>query len=210
MKKLVLILCFVLIASTAFAGRIMFLSGGGNDSSVTGVPTGTSCICARDSGGVAVCSSTIDGIDIQIPSGTSCTMATAGQICVDTTANQIHVYGSADSVWDNRRSESMSVKAPADGDKIGFRKAYPITITDVVCATDAATSAVLDVQECDANAANCTTVLSGTITCGTTHAHGTISDASIAAGAFVKFIVGTVTGSVGFLYANVDYTVTAQ
>jgi hypothetical protein len=76
--------------------------------------------------------------------------------------------------------------------------------------TDAATSAILDVQECNTNGASCSTILSGTITCGTTYGTGTVSDTAIAAGNYVYYSVGTVTGTVGFLYVNFDYTVTRE
>jgi hypothetical protein len=140
----------------------------------------------------------------------------AGEIAVDTTAtpDQLRYYGEAEVVLDARRTENATFKAPASGDKAKFRKPFGMTVVTVGCVTDAATSAILDAQECDANGANCATILSGTITCGTTYQYtdGTpsVSDSSIAAGGYVFFSVGTVTGSVGYLYVDFNYTVTKE
>jgi hypothetical protein len=151
-----------------------------------------------------------------IGSGTNPTVDSSGEIAVDTTAtpDQLRYFGDAEVVLDARRTENATFKSPVSGDKAKFRKPFGMTVTSVGCATDAATSAVLDAQECDANGATCSTILSGAITCGTTYQYtdGTpsVSDSSIAAGGYVFFSVGTVTGTVGYLYVDFNYTVTKE
>jgi hypothetical protein len=142
--------------------------------------------------------------------GSSPTVNTVGQIAVDTTANQIKAYGSALAVFDPRRTENATFKTPTSGDKVKFKKPFGMTVTGVSCLVDAATSVVLDVQECNSNGGSCVSILSSTITCGTTNTTGTISDSSIAANNYVFFSVGTVTGTPGFLYVNFDYKVTGE
>jgi len=142
--------------------------------------------------------------------GSSPTVDTAGQIAVDTTANQIKAYGSALAVFDPRRTENATFKTPTSGDKVKFKKPFGMTVTGVSCLVDAATSAVLDVQECNTDGGSCSSILSSTITCGTTNTTGTISDNSIAANNYTFFSVGTVTGTPGFLYVNFDYKVTGE
>ena len=159
---------------------------------------------------------TAPGTATAIPQGTDPVVDSAGEIAIDTTAtpDQLRYYGGGEVVIDARRTENATFKTPVSGDKAKFRKPFGMTVTSVGCVTDAATSAVLDVQECNANGATCTTILSGTITCGTTYEYtdGTpsVSDTAIAAGNYVFFSVGTVTGTVGYLYVDFNYTVTKE
>lgn len=150
------------------------------------------------------------GTATNIPTGTNPTVDAAGEIAQDTTADQVVHYGSAVRVIDYRHSENATFKSPASGDKAKWRKPYGMTVINVGCVTDAATSAVLDVQECNGNGGSCSSILSSTITCGTTYGTGTVSDSAIASGNYVYFSVGTVTGSVGYLYVNFNYSVTRE
>lgn len=145
-----------------------------------------------------------------LPSGAAPTVDAAGEVAVDTTADQLKYYGTAAKVIDPRHTENATFKTPTSGDKAKFRKPYGMTVQTVGCVTDAATSVVLDVQECNANGASCATILSGTITCGTTYGTGTVSDSAIAAGNYVFFSLGTVTGTPGYLYVNFGYIVTGE
>jgi hypothetical protein len=152
-----------------------------------------------------------------IGNGADPTVDAAGEIAVDTTADQLVYFGGAEKVLDPRQTKAATFKAPVSGDKAKWRAPHGMTVTEVGCVTQAATSVVLDVQECNTSGASCSTILTSTITCGTTYicraASGcasTLSDSSIAAGNFVFFSVGTVTDTVEFLYVNFDYTVTRQ
>ncbi len=147
---------------------------------------------------------------VALPQGAAPTVDAAGEIAVDTTASQLKYFGTAAKVLDPRFTENASFKTPTSGDKAKFRKPYGMTVSSVGCVTDAATSVVLDVQECNANGATCVTILSATITCGTTYGTGTISDSAIAAGGYVFFSLGTVTGTPGYLYVDFNYTVVGE
>ena len=157
-----------------------------------------------------VLSWTAPGTATNIPQSGDPTVDAAGEIALDTTADQIRYYGGAERVLDYRHTENATFKTPTSGDKAKFRKPYGMTVTTIGCVVDAATSVVLDVQECDANGANCTTILSGTRTCTTTYGTATVSDTAIAAAGYVFFSLGTVSGTPGYLYVDLNYTVTKQ
>lgn len=70
-----------------------------------------------------------------------------------------------------------------------------MTISNIDCIVDAATSVVLAPQECNGNGASCTALLSANVTCGTTNTAGSISDSSIASGNWIRVTRGTVSGS---------------
>jgi len=102
------------------------------------------------------------------------------------------------------------LETPADADAfILFKAPHAITITDVDCIVGAATSAVIDILECDSAGANCATIdSSGPITCD---ADGAADDASLSnggidAGDWIKLDIGTVTGTVGYVSGTVTFT----
>jgi hypothetical protein len=174
----------------------------------TRLSTVDNCIVGRDGSSNIGCFTNITVGSIT--SGADPTINAAGKIGIDTTANQLKYYGTAAKVLDPRIPLDLSFKSPASGDKIKFRVPWGFTISSIGCVTDAATSAVLDIQECDSNAANCATVLSTTITCGTTRGTGTVSDSSIASGNYIYAVLGTVTGTPGYVYVDVNGTVTGE
>jgi len=70
------------------------------------------------------------------------------------------------------------------------------TLTDIDCIVSASTSAVMTVQECNTNAGSCTTVEA--LTCLTTNvADNGIDDTGIAAGNWMRVLVGAVTDITG-------------
>jgi len=96
----------------------------------------------------------------------------------------------------------IHIAAPAATDVVRFRTPRAITLTSIGCIVDPANtgeSVVVDLQECDANADNCVTVLSSTITCGNTNTTGTFADTSLAANVYMLVDLGTVTGTVSDL-----------
>lgn len=212
MKKLILILCFVLIASTAFAGRLMFLSGGGNDSSVTGVPAGTDCIAARDGSGVAVCSSTIDGIDIIVPNGASNTLDTAGQVAVDTSSDMFHWFGGADRAISYKQFLSVVVPSvAATDDMILMKLPFGITALSLDCIVSAATSATINIQECDSAGANCVDMATSDLACDTDGANtATFNNAVADSGDWLKLDVASIDGTPGTLTVTLTYSVVAD
>lgn len=100
------------------------------------------------------------------------------------------------------------LETPADADAFLIWKApHAITITDIDCIVGAATSAVIDIQECDSAGANCATV-DATITCDADGAadDGTLSNGGIDAGDWLKLDIGTVTGTVKYVSGTVTFT----
>ena len=101
MKKFILVLFFILLPVICYAQPI---GGGGiqGGGSGTGIPTGTSCIAARDASGDATCLSTLSGVSI-IDSSTNvrtcwdgsgnlkpCTQETDGSGNYTATAQQLY------------------------------------------------------------------------------------------------------------------------
>jgi len=188
-------------------------AGGSPTFADVGAGTNTNALVVGTSGSLTT-SGTGTITATHIGSSTGPTIDSAGDIAIDTTADQLKYYGSAAKTLDPRLTENATFKDPTSGDKAKFRKPYGMTVSSVGCVSDAATSVVLDVQECNSSGASCTTILSGTLTCGTTYEYtdGTpsITDSSIAAANYVFFSLGTVTGTPGYLYVDFNYTVTGE
>ena len=105
---------------------------------------------------------------------------------------------------------SFVLESPTDADAFLIWKApYALTITDIDCITKAATSAVIDIQECDSAGANCATV-DATITCDSDGAadDGSLTNGAIDANDWIKLDIGTVTGTVGAVTVTIKYTPT--
>jgi hypothetical protein len=102
--------------------------------------------------------------------------------------------------------KSMTIETPTDADNFFFFEApFALTVTRVTGIVEAATSAVLTVQECDSAGDNC-----GTTESVTADVDGTIStsidDGAIDAGDIIRLDVGTVTGTVGQAHLTLTYT----
>lgn len=160
--------------------------------------------------GSKVLSWTAPGTATNVPVSANPTVDGAGEIAIDTTGNQLLIYGSALRVFDPSRSEGFTFKTPTSGDKAKWRVYKALSAYEIGCVTDAATSVVVDIQECNANGSSCATILTGTKTCTTTYGTASISDGGITAGNYVFVSLGTVTGTPGYLYVNFDYTVDRQ
>jgi hypothetical protein len=118
----------------------------------------------------------------------------------------------ADPQWASIPEEwSFAYTSPTDGDLILFYKApYALTISDVDCIVDPADSSesvVIDIQECNSTGDSCVTI-DATITCDNDGAadDGSLSNATIDAGDWVAFDVGTVTGTVTAVSTTVKWT----
>jgi hypothetical protein len=143
---------------------------------------------------------------LEIPNSAAVTVDATGEIGVDTTAGQLLFYdGTAARALNPSIIKSMTIDTPTDADNfIMFRTNRAITIHQVDCITGAATSAVVTVQECNADAGSCGTVES--LTCGATNTQSTsIDDGAIDAGDYIRLDVGTVTGTVGQVNVNVMF-----
>ena len=148
------------------------------------------------------------GNSLTLLDSASPTIDSAGDFAIDTTNDQLKYYGTAAAVVDPLRIASMTIETPTDDDNfLWFRAERAITVKGIDCLVGAATSAVITVQECDANGANCGTTES--ITCAATNtADNGIDDAAIDAGDWVRVDVGTVTGTVGQVSVTMNYTIT--
>ncbi|MGI9538556.1 MAG: hypothetical protein ACR2N6_00230 [Miltoncostaeaceae bacterium] len=92
----------------------------------------------------------------------------------------------------------IAVEEPTDSDNfLLFRADAALTVTDVECLTESATSVVVAVEECDANGGSCeaTDVASGA--CGTTNTSLTVTNADVQSGDWLRLDIGTVSGSPG-------------
>jgi hypothetical protein len=150
---------------------------------------------------------------VEVPNAAAPTVDATGEVAVDTTADQLLWFGaSAVKVADPRQTLSVVLFAPTSSDDPLILKApYGMTITDIDCIVGAATSVPIDVQECSSTATGCTTV-DAAITCDADGAadDGSLSNASIDLGDWIKVDVGTPTGTVGFVSITVIYTIVRE
>jgi len=169
----------------------------------------------RVSGNATITGSTITTSSLAIPSGTGPTVDAAGEVAVDTSDDQFAYYGASKRVVTYKKSYPIYYESPAATDLIYVDKvADPITITSITCIVDPAgtgESAVIDVQECDGNGDNCSTV-DTTITCGNTGAadDGSLTNPTIDAGDYIAIDGGAVTGTVTGVQVKINYTIDAE
>jgi hypothetical protein len=148
-----------------------------------------------------------------ITSGTNPTVGSAGKIAVDTTADQLLVYGGALNIFMATRSESFVIKSPTAADNpYLFKAPFPITLTAMDCITDGATKTVtMQLQECSATGTSCGNTLTSSLVCDSDNQNTTsFSDASIATGAWMKLIVSATENTPGFVSATIQFTPTRQ
>jgi D-serine deaminase-like pyridoxal phosphate-dependent protein len=111
---------------------------------------------------------------------------------------------------DQQDSVGVLIETPADADDFLFWRANEaVTVTSLDCIVEDATSAVVVIVECDSAGDNCgTSRLSESLTCDVDGAtdDGTIGEAAIAAGAWFRAQVGTVTGTPGHVAVTVSFT----
>jgi hypothetical protein len=107
---------------------------------------------------------------------------------------------------------SQSFASPTSStNRLILRPPYGIRIESVSCIVDPADtgeSVPVNVQQCDSNGDNCTTI-DAAITCGntTTTDDGSISSPNITSGNWVNLNFGTVTGTVSNVTVTIKYTV---
>lgn len=104
-------------------------------------------------------------------------------------------------------TKCMVIESPDDADDLlFFRTDSAITVTGIDCLVDAATSAVVTVQECDANGGSCVAV-EAAMTCGTTNtADDGIDNAAVDAGDWLRVDIGTVSGTPGHVNVCTTFT----
>jgi hypothetical protein len=102
----------------------------------------------------------------------------------------------------------LIIEGPTSADNFFFFRAETaLTIVSVNCIVGSATSALATVQRCDANGASCVPV-EAAMTCGLTNttAAGPIDAPGVPAGAWLRVVVGVVTGTPDHLNVCASYT----
>ncbi len=181
--------------------------------------TATHLLCKDDSGEIENC--TLAGLAISgtasptitveaVPS--NATVNAAGEVTIDTTTDQIRWYGTAQQQLSPKLTFSVVVPSVADTDDMLIMKApYGMTITALDCIVSAATSATINIQECSSAGASCAD-LDSDITCDADGAadDGTLTDSTIASGAWLRWKTTSVSGTPTFLTVTVRYRVVAD
>jgi hypothetical protein len=146
---------------------------------------------------------------LEVPNGASPTVDAAGEIAVDTTTDQLQYYGGSKRVISPKKTTGIVVPSVAATDDLVFFKApYGMTITAIDCVVSAATSATINIQECDANGANCSDTATSDLVCATTNTNTTtFSNASIDSGDWIKLDVASISDTPGNLSVTVTYNV---
>lgn len=109
--------------------------------------------------------------------------------------------------------KDFMISDPADvDDYVIFKARHAMTISDIHCIVDpvdTGDSITLDIQLCDSAGDNCATVdSSGVITCDNDGAEddGTLSNAAVDAGDWVRMVLGAPSGTVDALSFSIYYT----
>lgn len=92
-------------------------------------------------------------------------------------------------------------------DALLFKAPAGMTMTGIDCIVTAATSATINVQECDSAGANCSDTATSDLACDTDGATtSNFTNASIDSGDWVKLDIPSISGSPGTLSVTVSYT----
>ena len=181
--------------------------------------TATHLLCKDDSGeienctlaGLAISGTTSPTITVEaVPS--NATVNAAGEVTIDTTTDQIRWYGTAQQQLSPKLTFSVVVPSVADTDDMLIMKApYGMTITSLDCIVSAATSATINIQECDSAGANCVDTATSDLACDTDGANTTtLNNAVVDSGDWLKLDVASISGTPGTLTVTVTYTIVAD
>jgi hypothetical protein len=162
---------------------------------------------------VNVSSMVLSGVDIVatsgsiiIPYGAAVDLGNLGEIGLDLTGGQFLYRDESDvRVIPSLQQKCMTIETPADADNfLFFKSVRAITVVGVYCVVNAATSAVVTLQECNGDGGSCGTTES--LTCAATNTQSTsIDDPTVDAGDWMRLDVGTVTGTVGHVSFCAEY-----
>ena len=181
--------------------------------------TATHLLCKDDSGeienctlaGLAISGTTSPTITVEaVPA--NATVNAAGEMTIDTTTDQIRWYGTAQQQLSPKLTFSVVVPSVADTDDMLIMKApYGMTITALDCIVSAATSATINIQECDSAGANCVDTATSDLACDTDGANTTtLNNATVDSGDWLKLDVASISGTPGTLTVTVTYTIVAD
>jgi hypothetical protein len=181
--------------------------------------TATHLLCKDDSNemenctlsGLAISGTTSPTITVEAMPANA-TVNAAGEMTVDTTTDQIRWYGTAQQQLSPKLTLSVVVPSVADTDDMLIMKApYGMTITALDCIVSAATSATINIQECDSAGANCVDTATSDLACDTDGANTTtLNNATVDSGDWLKLDVASISGTPGTLTVTVTYTIVAD
>lgn len=132
----------------------------------------------------------------RLSTGTNPTIDTVGKAAVDKSSGQFVFHDGTNAVVVSAtQSVSVSIDTPTVNRNLFFLKPpYDITVSKIVCVSSAATSATIQVQECDANGANCTNINTAAA-CTTTDTNLALTDTAVTAMNRMRIRVTAVSGS---------------
>ena len=150
---------------------------------------------------------------LALPFGTAVVVNQDGEIGLDTTQQQVVLYGDDDvvHVFDERQSKDITVETPVDADNfLWFRAPYDMTVVSTYCIVEDATDADIIIQVCDTAGDNCTGI-DAAIACDVDGASDTSpANPAITAGAWVRLDIGTIEGTPGQVAVTLNYTATRK
>jgi hypothetical protein len=144
-----------------------------------------------------------------LPQGTGPTVDTAGNLAVDTTTDQLQFYGGAKRALPSIQHISFVIPAPAATDDINLMKApYGMTILGIAAIVQGTTSVTGQLQECSSTGGDCAD-LDSDITADADGAadDGSLTDATIASGAWLRWKTTSISGTPTFLTVTVRFRV---
>ncbi|GEM_PF-5075348 len=123
---------------------------------------------------------------------------------VNSTADGIEFVPSNPAPW----MHPITKDSPTAATYRWFKADKTLTVTglDVIEAAGDTGSITVDVQECSSTGTSCVSILSAAVTASATGTSATISDTSIAAGAWVQIVYGTPSGTVSQVAATLKGT----
>lgn len=148
---------------------------------------------------------------LELPNGSAPVIDTTGEAGVDTTAGQFIFFdGLNANVLSSTITESMTIETPAVGDYPFFFQAHTAqTVTSGICISSAATSATVQVDECDSAGINCVAINTA-VACTTTGANFAITNSALDAGDIIRVKITAVSGTPGWTFVALRKRETRQ
>ena len=209
------------VSSTNALTQYGVLIGGGAGNGPTALAVGTNNQVLRGSTGAAPSFGSLQAADLPIV-----TASKGGTGIANNDANTITFSGGnhaltlnlsgntaltlpTSTVISAKKTFNVVVPAVADTDDMIVMKApYNMSMVALDCIVSAATSATINIQECDANGANCSDTATSDLVCATTNTNTTtFSNASIDSGDWIKLDVASISGDPGTLTVTATYNV---
>ena len=150
--------------------------------------------------------------DLVIPNSNNPTIDTAGDIGIDNTSGQFVYYSTSKRVISPTHFVSLVIPAPSVDDDMNILKApYGMTILGIDCIVQGSTSATGQIQECTSSGGGCAD-LDADITCDSDGAadDGTLTDPTIASGAWLRWKTTSLSGTPTFLTVTVKYAIVSD